>query len=166
MDKKRGEKEAQRTSGAIMNNIMHDIDEVLLSMAFLKARKNRLSLEVQKQKSKTKQEQIRDEINELRMQFACLLYENYSSISILIERISDVDSNYFNIMAPMGGGYYVEKGTSLHCYQCRSGVIDVVFQSYIGYLNLWNDPCGMDNLKRLLNSDRIIGATIKTDAEV
>ena len=87
----------------------------------------------------------------LRRDFADILYDNYKSISLQIETICDKNNNYFNIMSPIGGGYYIRPEASIHCYKCGFGYIEVVFDSYVGYLNLLSDPCGIDNLKLLAN---------------
>jgi hypothetical protein len=39
-----------------------------------------------------------------------------------------------------------------HAYKCGYGQILVVFDSYVGVLNLLSDPCGIDNLAILANN--------------
>lgn len=126
--------------------------ELVLSLVFLKAQKHKKEMEICKLKKESKIAEARDHIDEIRRSFFDLIYENYSLVSLCIERISDSNKNAFNVMAPSGGGYYIRKEASLHCYRCAGGRIEVVFDSYIGYINLWSDPCGIDNLKILLNN--------------
>jgi hypothetical protein len=135
-----------------------DYAEILLSLCFLKAQKNKLELSLSKNKSKRVRERDLDSIQEISRTFFDIVYDNYDSISLLIERITDNNKNAFNIMAPVGSPWYIRKEANLHCYRCCGGRIEVVFDSYIGHLNLWSDPCGMDNLKILLNNFHEVAA--------
>lgn len=126
--------------------------EIVLSLVFLKAQKNKIEMCMNKLKSDRAIKIKRDSLDDIRRSFFDLIYDNYDKLSLLIERITDRNKNAFNIMAPIGGGYYIRQEASLHCYKCAGGKIEVVFDSYIGYLNLWSDPCGIDNLKILLNN--------------
>lgn len=92
-----------------------------------------------------------DKKQEYMREFANILYDNYERIALQIELITDKDKNYFNIMPPVGGGYYIRPEASIHCYKCGFGNIQVVFDSFVGFLNLIKDPCGIDNLRLLAN---------------
>lgn len=133
-------------------------EELVLSLVFLKAQKNKKNLALSKASTPKSILKIREEIDSIRRTFFDLIYDHYDLISTLVERITDENKNAFNIMAPIGGGYYIRKEASLHCYRCAGGRIEVVFDSYIGYLNFWEDPCGIDNLKILTNQMHEVAA--------
>lgn len=55
-------------------------------------------------------------------------------------------------MSMVGGPYYIRKEALLHIYKVGFGNFQVIFDSYVGILDLLKDLCGIDNLKILANN--------------
>lgn len=121
-------------------------------MLKIKSEIHTLKMRFKKLKNKKSIQKNREEIFKMRRDFANILYDNYEKISLLIEKVTDENKNAFCVMSMVGGPYFVNGDTSLHVYKCGYGNIQVVFDCYVGVLNLLEDKCGIDNLKILANS--------------
>jgi hypothetical protein len=87
---------------------------------------------------------------EYKQEFSRLAEENQSSIIVDIERAFDKNVNAFNVMSPAAGPWFIDPGTSVHVKEWLPSVYEVIFDCYVGHLHLFENKCGMDNLKKLM----------------
>jgi hypothetical protein len=74
----------------------------------------------------------------------------HSELIIDIERAFDTNKYAFNVVAPVGGPMFIRKEASCHVKPFTCATFEVIHDCWIGYLHLWDDKCGIDNLKTLL----------------
>jgi hypothetical protein len=120
----------------------------IIEMLLIKAELNKLRIP----KNKKSLQSYWDKKRDLWLDFCDVMDNCQDELILAIEMLSDKNKNIFCVMAMVGGPYYIHNEASLHVYKPRMGKFEVIFDSYIGNLNLWNDPCGIDNLKILANN--------------
>lgn len=123
--------------------------ELILNLLFIKAEKEMIHHKILKARSAKTIQTLRDEIYRLRREFSDLCYDNYELLASEVEKITDQNKNAFCVMAMVGGPYFIREQASLHAYKPISGGMYVIFDSFVGQLNFFEDKCGIDNLKIL-----------------
>jgi hypothetical protein len=106
-------------------------------------------------KTKKAKEKQLSELQKLRSVFKRDTYRHGNALIEIINEALKKDKGIFNIMSVIGGPYHAE---SFETIKVRELSIGARFQleckgqdgvSYVGFLDLLENPCGMDNLKRL-----------------
>lgn len=70
-----------------------------------------------------------------------------------IETIFKKNKNAFNVMAPVGGGYYIDPESSIDIKHFSPITYEIIIgKEYVGYLHLIENKCGIDNFSILLRS--------------
>lgn len=83
----------------------------------------------------------------------CHKYVNY--ITSDIESICNKNNKAFIILAPLSGPWFMPNGTSVQIKPFTPTCYEAIFDSYItqytGYISLWDDNCGVDNFRTLVD---------------
>ena len=85
--------------------------------------------------------------------FCTLAYAIRSDLALLMEKMTDKNIRIFNVMAPIGGPMHIRSGASCHIRPFTCTTFECMHDCWIGYINLWNDQCGVDNFKLILEHD-------------
>ena len=93
------------------------------------------------------------EYDQERFKYFCeLAYSIQDELVLEMEKITDENVWAFNVMAPIGGPMHIRKEASCHIKPFTSATFECIHDCWIGYIHLWEDQCGFDNLKILLGA--------------